>query len=162
MEFSDIFSQKKTRFNTQILLAMLVAFAVMFVLSLNAYATEDVTGGTATVKGDSVNVRKSADANSDAVGKAKKGDTFTILSSENGADGKTWYEVKNDSITGYIRSDLVDVKAAEPAENAENAELAGHTEDAEPAEHTGNPERHLAGSSPPPGKYKRSKTASAW
>ena len=113
---------RKTRFKTHFMLAMLAAFAVMFVLNLTAYATEDDTGGTATVTGDSVNVRKTADANSDKVGTAKRGETYTILSSENGADGKTWYEIKSDSLTGFIRSDFVDVKAAEAEAPAEDTE----------------------------------------
>ncbi|MBO6206099.1 MAG: hypothetical protein J6O73_04080, partial [Lachnospiraceae bacterium] len=57
------------------------------------------------------------------------GDTFTIVSSTEGSDGYTWYEITGEvngsSINGYIRSDFVDVTEAAPEETGEAAPEEG-------------------------------------
>ena len=139
---------KKKSFNTHILLAILAAFAVMFIFNLTAYASEDdMTGGTATVTSDSVNVRKEAGkTDDDPVAKIKKGDTFEIIGSAKDSDGKVWYEIKGDNFTGYVRNDLVSVKAPEPQEPSEPEET-DTTETTEPAD---SGESDTAAASPAP------------
>ncbi len=82
-------------------------------------ATETRTGTTL----DNVNVRQGAGTAYDAVGKVAKGDTVTITGEATGTDNKTWYQVSfgNDK-QGFIRSDLLQVNEAAPAENTEGAE----------------------------------------
>ncbi len=141
---------KKRSFNTQILIAMLLSFALMFVLNLAAYAAEDgdMTGGTATVKGDSVNVRKEAGkTDGDPVAKIKKGETYTIIGSSKDGDGKVWYEIKGDNFTGYVRYDLVDVKAPEPEEPEATTEEPETTTE-EPADDGGDSDPGTAVNTP--------------
>ena len=50
------------------------------------------------------------DTSSTMVGGAEKGKVLNVLSEVQGSDGYTWYQVQvNDTTTGYIRSDLVEV-----------------------------------------------------
>ena len=89
-------------------------------------ATEEKT---ATITADSVNVRKGAGTGYDSVGKVTKGDTVTVTGEATGTDNKTWYQVKfgNDR-TGFVRSDLIEVGAAAPAEGGEGAEATENPE----------------------------------
>ena len=84
--------------------------------------TTTSTGGsqTATIIPDSATIRQGAGKDYDSVGKASKGETVTIVGTENGTDGKTWYKITyGDGKEGYIRSDLVSENAAESTENLE-------------------------------------------
>ena len=66
------------------------------------------------------NIRKEASTSSAAVGGAENGKVLTIISPVQGGDGKTWYQVKSGDITGYIRSDLVEVlEGSVPSEGEE-------------------------------------------
>jgi uncharacterized protein YgiM (DUF1202 family) len=79
---------------------------------------------TATITEDSVNVREGAGTGYDSVGKATKGDTVTITGEATDASGKTWYQVTfgASNKTGFIRSDLLQVSEAAPAETTETPE----------------------------------------
>ncbi len=59
------------------------------------------------VTGSSVRIRKEASTSSDVVGSASSGETLTINSEVQGSDGKIWYQITKDGVTGYIRSDLM-------------------------------------------------------
>lgn len=55
-------------------------------------------------------IRQDASTSSTMVGGAEKGKVLNVLSEVQGSDGYTWYQVQvNDTTTGYIRSDLVEV-----------------------------------------------------
>lgn len=92
---------------------------------------------SAQITTDSANVRKGAGTGYDSVGKVTKGDTVTITGEATAADGKTWYQVTfgANSKTGFIRSDLLQVTEAAPAEGGEAVE-GGENPDAENAENT--------------------------
>lgn len=76
--------------------------------------TGTITGATTGTPGIIVNcnsgVRMRSGAgtgNTTTVTVVPKGATVSVLSSEKGSDGKTWYKVTYGKITGYIRSDYV-------------------------------------------------------
>ena len=53
------------------------------------------------------NIRKEASTSSDKVGGVKQGEVLNIISTVKGADGKDWYQVSYNNLSGYVRSDLV-------------------------------------------------------
>lgn len=67
--------------------------------------------GQATVTSpNGAKIRQEASTSSTMVGGAEKGKVLSVLSQVQGSDGYTWYQVQvNDTTTGYVRSDLVDV-----------------------------------------------------
>ena len=81
----------------------------------------EAAGGSvtsATVTSSSVRVRKEASTDSDVAGKATQGMEVTVTGETQGSDGKIWYAVSFESngstVTGYIRSDLVEAHVSEP------------------------------------------------
>ena len=122
-------------------IALFMAVVLFVMMQMFVHATAE--GGTATVKAGKTDVKVRASAvNGSEVAKVNGGDTFTIVSSTEGSDGYTWYEITGEvngsTINGYIRSDFVDVTEAAPAEGGEAAPAEGgeNTEggDAAPAE----------------------------
>lgn len=72
------------------------------------------------------NIRKEASTSSAAVGGAENGKVLTVISQVQGGDGNTWYQVKSGDITGYIRSDLVEVsEGSVPSEGGESGNGEG-------------------------------------
>ena len=72
------------------------------------------------------NIRKEASASSAAVGGAENGKVLTVISQVQGGDGNTWYQVKSGDITGYIRSDLVEIsEGSTPPEGGEGGNQEG-------------------------------------
>ena len=72
------------------------------------------------------NIRKEASASSAAVGGAENGKVLTVISQVQGGDGNTWYQVKSGDITGYIRSDLVEIsEGSTPPEGGEGGSQEG-------------------------------------
>ena len=61
----------------------------------------------AKVTARSANIRKEASTGSDKVGGVKQGDVVDIVGTVKGTDGKDWYQVSFNGLSGYIRSDLV-------------------------------------------------------
>ena len=84
-------------------------------------AAEDNTAGTAaagtvtsaTVTSSSVNIRSEASTSASLAGKATSGQELTVTGETQGSDGKTWYAVTFDNVSGYIRSDLVEAHVSE-------------------------------------------------
>lgn len=69
------------------------------------------------------NIRKEASTSSAAVGGAENGKVLTVITQVQGGDGYTWYQVKSGEVTGYIRSDLVEVtEGSAPTEGGEGGE----------------------------------------
>ena len=101
-------------------------------LPATTVTTTDTKTGTTL---DNVNVRQGAGTAYDAVGKVAKGDTVTITGEATGTDNKTWYQVTfgNDK-QGFIRSDLLQVSEAAPAENTEAPAEGGEAAPAEGGE----------------------------
>ncbi len=84
------------------------AAAVVAIIGENQ---EEGTGSSAAkvkVIEASVRVRKEASTNSDVAGKLSNGDVVDVVGETNGADGYLWYQITG-SISGYVRSDLVEV-----------------------------------------------------
>lgn len=54
-------------------------------------------------------IRKEASVESEMIGGAEKDKILEVLSQVQGSDGNTWYQIKNGSVTGYVRYDLVEV-----------------------------------------------------
>lgn len=59
------------------------------------------------VKSDSTRVRNSASTDSDVMTTVNAGERLDVTSEEQGADGKTWYKVAINNVSGYVRSDTV-------------------------------------------------------
>ena len=84
-------------------------------------AAEDNAAGTAaagtvtsaTVTSSSVNIRSEASTSASVAGKATSGQELTVTGETQGSDGKTWYAVTFDNVSGYIRSDLVEAHVSE-------------------------------------------------
>lgn len=84
-------------------------------------AAEDNAAGTAaagtvtsaTVTSSSVNIRSEASTSASVAGKAASGQELTVTGETQGSDGKTWYAVTFDNVSGYIRSDLVEAHVSE-------------------------------------------------
>lgn len=68
---------------------------------------EYTTGSTK----DQVSVRESASTNSSKKTTADAGQALSITGQAIGDDGKTWYQINYGNVTGFIRSDFVDVSA---------------------------------------------------
>lgn len=92
----------------------------------------DVAAGKVT--GESVNVRENPSTNASVAGKATGGTEVTISGEATDSSGKTWYQVSYGDVTGFIRSDFLEITQtveAEPEEVEEEAE--------EPAEEVAEP-----------------------
>ena len=84
-------------------------------------AAEDNAAGTAaagtvtsaTVTSSSVNIRSEASTSASLAGKATSRQQLTVTGETQGSDGKTWYAVTFDNVSGYIRSDLVEAHVSE-------------------------------------------------
>ena len=121
-------SKKNARLGIRYGLALMMAVVLFITMQMFAHATAE--GGTATVKAGKTDVKVRASAvNGSEVAKVNGGDTFTIVSSTEGSDGYTWYEITGEvngsSINGYIRSDFVDVTEAAPADGGDAAPAEG-------------------------------------
>ena len=120
------------------ILAFLLAigiFALGFsTVSLTGYAA----GQAKVIASNGAKIRESADVSSTMVGGAEKDKVLSVLGQTQGADGYTWYQVQvNDTTTGYVRADLVEVSGDIPAGTAgEGGEGTGGGESVPPAEVT--------------------------
>ena len=85
--------------------AALVLAVVMMVFCNGLSFISSAAEGKVT--GNSVRIRKEASTSSDVVGSASSGETLSINSEVQGSDGKIWYQITKDGVTGYIRSDLM-------------------------------------------------------
>ena len=88
-------------------LVLVAMFGLFWVFVSHAESQGKVTARSAKI-------RKEASTSSDVVGGAQNGEVVTVVGQVNGADGKVWYEVKTDKVTGYIRSDLLEVTGEVP------------------------------------------------
>lgn len=87
---------------------------------------------------DNINVRSAATTDSEAVGKATKGDQFEVVNN----DG-SWTEINFNGQTGFIRNDLIETVSSDSEGATEVAETASETpqqetkkEEQKPAEQT--------------------------
>lgn len=86
-----------------------------------------ITSQSATVKGNSVNVRSSASTSGSVVATVKDGDAVTLTGTATDSSGNTWYQVNfisnGSDVTGFIREDMVEPgEAVEEASGQESAE----------------------------------------
>ena len=66
-----------------------------------------VSTKTGIVKGTYVRIRSNASTTSALVTYVNTGDVVVIVGEGKGSDGQTWYQIKKDDYTGFIRSDLL-------------------------------------------------------
>ena len=123
------------------LLGGVLAFALAIGIFAAGFCGTPLTGhaaGQAKVTASTgAKIRESADTASTMVGGAEKDKVLTVLGQTQGADGYTWYQVQvNDTTTGYVRSDLVEVSGDIPAGGTEGGEGEGGGESAPPVEVT--------------------------
>lgn len=83
--------------------------------------SDPASGGTVTsvtVNSGTVNVRSDASTSANKVGTASNGTEMTVTGEKADSSGTTWYAVTYESngstVSGYIRSDLVEVHVTEP------------------------------------------------
>ena len=83
----------------------------------------DATAGKVT--GESVNVRENPSMNASVAGKATGGTEVSISGQATDGSGKVWYQVNYGDVTGFIRSDFLEItqtvepEAEEPVEEVE-------------------------------------------
>lgn len=75
----------------------------------NAAASDALTaGGTATVTGDTLNVRADASTESDVVVKLAQGDVVTVTGDSREAEGYTWWPIETaDGETGWVAGEFL-------------------------------------------------------
>ena len=80
------------------------------------------------VKSDNTRVRNSASTESEVMTAVNAGDKLDVVSEEKDGEGKTWYKVSINNVSGYVRSDTVQETSEPgtetPAASAEPAETA--------------------------------------
>ena len=100
----------KSNICVRILPAIFLAFVMMFAMQMLVFAAAN-EGDTITVTKDGgCNVRKSASTDSEKAGAADKGQSFVVAEVVEAGD-YVWYRVESDSVSGYIRGDMVEVTA---------------------------------------------------
>ena len=87
----------------------LFLLAVAMVCILDVFSSVSFASSGKT--NSNAKIRKEANPGSTQLGLAEKGTTVEISGESKGTDGKTWYKVTVKDITGYIRSDLIDVSS---------------------------------------------------
>ncbi|MCI8543498.1 MAG: SH3 domain-containing protein [Lachnospiraceae bacterium] len=127
------------------ILAFLLAIGIFATGFCMASLTGYAAGQAKVTAPNGAKIRESADTASTMVGGAEKDKVLSVLGQTQGADGYTWYQVQvNDTTTGFVRADLVEVSGDIPAgtvgdgggENAGDGENAGGGESAPPVEVT--------------------------
>lgn len=61
------------------------------------------------VKSDNTRVRNTAGTDSEVMTAVNAGDKLDVVSEEQGSDGSTWYKVSINNVSGYVRSDTVEM-----------------------------------------------------
>ena len=119
--------------------AIFLAFVLMFAMQMLVFAAAN-EGDTITVTKDGgCNVRKSASTDSDKAGAADKGQSFTVAEVVEAGD-YVWYRVESDSVSGYIRGDMVEVTAtAEETPSEEEVPEEGEVTEEETTEEAAPP-----------------------
>ena len=110
--------QKKRRITAgkQYLIGLIAVVGIISALWCQSLVSLADSNGTVTA--DSANIRKQADASSEVVGSASRGNTVAIINEVQDSSGTLWYEVYvNANTTGYIRSDLVEKQGGGTSQN---------------------------------------------
>lgn len=120
------------------ILAILLAIGIFAIGFCGTSLTGYAAGQAKVTASTGAKIRESADTASTMVGGAEKDKVLSVLGQTQGADGYTWYQVQvNDTTTGYVRADLVEVSGDIPAGTAgEGGEGTGGGESVPPAEVT--------------------------
>lgn len=110
--------QKKRRITAgkQYLIGLITVVGIISALWCQSLVSLADSNGTVTA--DSANIRKQADASSEVIGSASRGNTVAIINEVQDSSGTLWYEVYvNANTTGYIRSDLVEKQGGGTSQN---------------------------------------------
>ena len=105
-----------------------ILFGTIVLISI-VIANISYAANTGKVTGETVRLRQEASSDSKTIELIAKGTEVEILSEENG-----WYKVKHDSLTGYLRSDLVETTAEISTTETEATETTTETEKTEETE----------------------------
>ena len=100
----------------------IIIIALRGVLSF-VFFGKSFAADTAKVAVGTANIRKTADSNSTIVEQANKGEEVQIIEKSG-----EWYKVKYNNKEGYIREDLLDVKAETTTENSNSDNNTSKTE----------------------------------
>ncbi len=115
----QIMTAKKT---TIVLLILIMTFTWMFGTAVTAFGTT-YTNATGTITAESgANVRSDAGTSYDLVISLAKGTKVDVVGDKKGTDGYTWYKIKYDGKTGYVRSDLITVKNGSSSSGSSSSE----------------------------------------
>ncbi len=113
-----------------IFLILLISFTMGFSSIGIAFAgTYDNATGTITAD-EGVNVRAGAGTTYDIVISIPKGTEVDVTADKKGDDGYTWYKIKYEGQTGYVRSDLISVeKNSGSSDNSGSSSDSGSSND---------------------------------
>lgn len=128
--------KRRTSVSRQHLLGLIAVVGIISALWCQSVVSLADSNGT--VIAGSANIREKADASSEVVGSAARGNTVSIINEVQDSSGTLWYEVYvNANKTGYIRSDLVEKQggnsgnsqntAAQPESGASGASVGPET-----------------------------------
>ncbi len=77
---------------------------------------------TSGVTTDAVSVREAASTKSNKKATAESGQALSITGQATGSDGKVWYQISYDGVSGFIRSDYVNTSVESEGEGEDIAE----------------------------------------
>lgn len=94
----------------QVMAGTLLLFAALAVgLSADAFSIVSHAESAGKVTASSANIRKEPSTSSETLASTSQGAALNVKGQTTGSDGYTWYQVSDGSVTGYIRSDLMEI-----------------------------------------------------
>lgn len=89
---------------------ILLLFAALAVgLSAEAFSIVSHADSTGKVTASSAKIRKEPSTTSETLASASQNAALNVKGQIQGSDGYTWYQVSDGSVTGYMRSDLMEI-----------------------------------------------------
>ncbi len=89
---------------------ILLLFAVLAV-ELDSFSIVSHADSTGKVTASSAKIRKEPSTSSETLASASQNAALNVKGQTTGSDGYTWYQVSDGSVTGYIRSDLMEISS---------------------------------------------------
>ena len=88
---------------------LLLSAALAVGLSADAFSIVSHAESAGKVTASSANIRKEPSTSSETLASTSQGAALNVKGQTTGSDGYTWYQVSDGSVTGYIRSDLMEI-----------------------------------------------------
>ncbi len=98
----------------RVTVGILLLFATLAV-GLDAYSIVSYADSTGKVTASSAKIRKEPSTSSETLASASQNASLNVKGQTTGSDGYTWYQVTDGSVTGYIRSDLMEITSGTPS-----------------------------------------------